>query len=168
MTSPLDANFSSAGSLHLGQDRLEPLPTDEHLERAGYLYTIENAKFADKTKSLVVDAYKKGNETWAINDPRGLKKSSSQTNCMWVEVSRNGWPYVFVVAKKDIEPNAELLIEYVRHVFVVSMVTPHIQIIVFSGPSAGQGILDGKGHLGQSASGVWASSSEGWGRISSL
>ena len=51
-----------------------------------------------------------GNATMFINDSRGLKGVSN--NCFFVEVTRNGWPHVFVVTSDHIDAGNELLIDY--------------------------------------------------------
>ena len=42
-----------------------------------------------------------GNETMAINDPRG---SDEVANVSFVEITHKGWPYVFVFAKNRHTP----------------------------------------------------------------
>ena len=79
----------------------------EKLEKLKHAITIEHIPIRDRM--LAVDAFGKGNETSAINDRKGLNVAP---NCMFVEVAKNGWPYVFVISIADIPPNTEILIEY--------------------------------------------------------
>jgi len=60
-----------------------------------------------------------GNETMAINDPKG---SGHPANCMLMQVLYLGWPYLCVVTTRSVRKGAELYMEYGTHFWTLENV----------------------------------------------
>jgi len=95
-------------------------------------YVSDGTLFIDCFPDVGSDDFK-GNSTYFINDPAGLTERPRNhfwallwsftgqfgdpvlSNCFFVEIKYQNWPYVFVATLRNVKAGEELLLDYGEH-----------------------------------------------------
>jgi hypothetical protein len=89
------------------------LPLPVKLQRGRYCYGVQ---VMAGNEQLTIDSLETGNQLMVINDCRTEPylgdEFDSEPNVRFVEVTRNGWPHVFVETTKKIKFGTEFLMDY--------------------------------------------------------